>query len=253
MDLLFNYKRYAKKKVLVVQAHPDDADYYCGAFVHRLSLQGADVVYVVCTRGEKGTLDRNISPGELTRLRRTEQRKANEILGVADTVFLDHPDGELTASLELQGQIMRLIREHKPALLLTFDPSMPDYSHHPDHHACALATLRANAFALLPHYFPEHIQEGLDPYQCADMLLFDSPAKRANTFIPVGTLFRKKYDAFFTHESQTTHMLTSKQKQVVDTINKIPFDPVVQAISGVYAPEFVVERFRSIGPRDLLN
>ena len=251
--IFFNYKKYSKKTVLAVQAHPDDVDYYCGALVHRLAAQGANVIYVVCTRGEKGTLNRSLSPDELTFIRREEQRIANEILGVSDTVFFDYPDGELSATIELQGKIMRLIRMYRPALLLTFDPSMPDYAHHPDHHAAALATLRANAFALLPHYFPEHLEEGLEPYQCTDMLLYDAPFAVADTFIPVAGLFRKKYEAFFSHESQTTHMLDEKQKKLVENLQKIPVDPVVQAIAGLFAPEFVVEPYRTLGVRDLLK
>jgi LmbE family N-acetylglucosaminyl deacetylase len=253
MNFFFNYKKYAKKTILVVQAHPDDADYYCGAFVHRLAMKGATVIYVVCTRGEKGTLNRDISPDELTRIRREEQRRSNEILGVADTIFFDYPDGELSPTIELQGKITRLIRHYRPELLLTFDPAMPDYAHHPDHHAVAIATLRANTFALLPHYFPEHFDEGLKPYQCRDMLLYDSPRANADTYILVGTLFRKKYEAFFTHESQTTHMLDNKQKQLIENLNKIPLDFVIQAAAGIYAPEFIVEPYRTLTVRDLLN
>ncbi|MFA6447933.1 MAG: PIG-L deacetylase family protein [bacterium] len=253
MNFLFNYRKYSKKTVLVTQAHPDDADYYCGALVHRLAAQGANVIYAICTRGEKGTLNRSLNPDELTRIRREEQKRANEILGVADTVFFDYPDGELSPTIELQGKLMRLIRFYRPDLLLTFDPSMPDYAHHPDHHAVALATLRANAFALLPHYFPEHLAEGLNPHQCPNMLLFDSPRRKADTFIPVGLLFRKKYDAFFSHASQTTHMLDAKQKKLVENLNKIPADTVVQAIAGLFAPEFVVEPYRTLTVRDLLK
>ena len=253
MKFLFNHKKYAGKTVLAVQAHPDDVDYYCGALIHRLAGQGANVIYVTCTRGEKGTLDRSLDPDELTRIRREEQRRANEILGVAESIFFDYPDGELGATTELQGRITRVIRERRPALLLTFDPSMPDYAHHPDHHAVAIATLRANSFALLPHYFPEHLEQGIEPYQCADMLLYDSPLASADTFLPVGSLFRKKFDALFAHESQMAHMLNDKQKRLVENLKKLPLDPLIQLIAGALAPEFIVEPYRTLTLRDLLR
>ena len=85
------------------------------------------------------------------------------------------------------------------------------------------------------------------------MLLFDAPLAGADTFIPVAGLFRKKYEAFFSHESQTTHMLDEKQKKLVANLQKIPIDPVVQAIAGVFAPEFVVEPYRTLTVRDLLK
>ncbi len=253
MRFNFNYRKYSGKTVLAVQAHPDDADCYCGAFVKRLTSAGAHVVYVICTRGEKGTLDRGLNPSELTRIRREEQLRANKLLGVSESVFFNYPDGELSATVELQGLIMKQIRERRPALLLTFDPSMPDYQHHPDHHACALATLRANAFSLLPHYFPEHLQLGLEPYQCTDMLLFDSPMKSADTLIPVGSLFRTKFDAFFAHESQTKHMLNDEQRRLVELLRKIPADAAIQAATGLFATEFIVETFRTLTVRDLLR
>ncbi len=253
MGLIFNHKKYSGKTILVVQAHPDDADYYCGALMSRLAGNGAHIIYVICTKGEKGTLNPQLTTAELTVIRRTEQKRANEILGVADTIFFDHSDGELAPTVQLQGEITRIIRKHRPALLLTFDPSMPDYSHHPDHHAAAIATLRANSFAMLPHYFPQHLAEGLQPYQVSDMLLFDAPRSRANTFIPVGSHFRRKYDAFFAHESQILHMLDDKQRKLVETINKIPFDPAIQAVAGLFAPEFVIEPYRTTTLRDLLK
>ena len=49
------------KKAMVVFAHPDDAEWGCSASVARLVREGAEVVYVVCTDGSKGTEDRSIN------------------------------------------------------------------------------------------------------------------------------------------------------------------------------------------------
>ncbi|HPI78585.1 MAG TPA: PIG-L family deacetylase, partial [bacterium] len=89
--MFINYKKYSGKTVLVVTAHTDDADYNCGAAVARLSDAGARVVYVVCTKGEKGTMDRALSADELVRTRRDEQDAANRILGVSETIHFDYP------------------------------------------------------------------------------------------------------------------------------------------------------------------
>lgn len=252
MAPFLNFRKYRDKTVMVVQAHTDDADYHCGATVYRLARRGAKVIYVVCTKGEKGTFDQSLEPDELVRIRREEQRVSNEILGVAETVHLDYPDGELKPTMELQGKIAGLIREHRPALLLAFDPSWPEHRMHPDHRASAVAAMRANVFGMMPNYFPEQIESGLEPYECRDILLYDVP-RGANTFVPVGRLFRKKLDAMQSHESQLAYLLTGKQKRLVENLKKIPIDPLVQAVVGVLAPPFLVEKFRSIPVSEMLK
>lgn len=253
MPPFINFRKYAGSAALVVQAHTDDADFNCGATVCRLAEAGAKVVYVVCTKGEKGTVEPDFDPDELTRTRRGEQLRANEILGVENTVFLDYPDGELRATLELQEKLTALIREHRPKLLFTFDPSRPEHEMHPDHRACAVAALRANAFSGMPNYFPGQIRtDGLAPWQCGEILLYDPP-RRADTFVPVGGRFRRKLDALLAHESQLAHLLTGDQKKLVDTLLKIPVDAIVQAVAGALAHQFIIERFRSMRAKDLLK
>ena len=56
-------------QVMVVTPHPDDAEYgVAGTVVHWIS-QGKEIVYVVCTNGDKGTSDPSIKPEELAKIR----------------------------------------------------------------------------------------------------------------------------------------------------------------------------------------
>ena len=52
-------------QVLVTIPHPDDAESRMAGTVARWTREGKDVVYVVCTNGDKGTNDPNIKPQEL--------------------------------------------------------------------------------------------------------------------------------------------------------------------------------------------
>jgi LmbE family N-acetylglucosaminyl deacetylase len=77
---------------MVVTPHPDDAEFGAAGTVPRWIWEGKDVIYVVCTSGEKGTSDTNVRPEELTRIREQEQLAAAKILGIKEVIFLHHPD-----------------------------------------------------------------------------------------------------------------------------------------------------------------
>ena len=70
-------------QVLVVMPHPDDVESRMGGTVARWTREGKDIIYVVCTNGDKGTNDPNIEPQELAKIREKEQLAAAEILGIS--------------------------------------------------------------------------------------------------------------------------------------------------------------------------
>ena len=59
-------------QVMVVTPHPDDAEFGVAGTVAHWTGQGKEVVYVVCSSGEKGTSDRNTKPEELAQIREQE-------------------------------------------------------------------------------------------------------------------------------------------------------------------------------------
>ena len=89
--------------VLVVTPHPDDAEGGVGGSIAQWSAQGRRVVLAVCTNGDKGTSDRSITSEELAEIRQKEQRKAAEVLGIAEVAFLGYPDQGLEDSVELRA------------------------------------------------------------------------------------------------------------------------------------------------------
>jgi len=67
-------------QVMVITPHPDDAEYgAAGTVVHWVS-QGKEIVYVVCTNGDKGTSDTTVKPEELAKIREKEQIAAANLL-----------------------------------------------------------------------------------------------------------------------------------------------------------------------------
>src|SRR5690554_4264110 len=89
--------------VLVVLAHPDDAEVTCGGLISRLTKDGKKVRLVVTTNGEKGMRDRDdISPEDFSKRRIQEQTDAGKILGISeeDNFNLEIPDGEVECTVE---------------------------------------------------------------------------------------------------------------------------------------------------------
>ncbi|MBX6341839.1 MAG: PIG-L family deacetylase, partial [Thermomicrobiaceae bacterium] len=102
-------------------AHPDDVEAHCGGTVLRLTDAGCAVTLVLCTSGDKGTDDPALRPAQVAAIREAEQRAAARVLGIADTHFLRWPDGEVESGTALRGQIVRLIRQCRPDVVVTHD------------------------------------------------------------------------------------------------------------------------------------
>src|SRR4029079_15719455 len=85
------------KTVLAVFAHPDDESLTCGGTLARLADAGVRVVLLCASHGRKGAIsDPALVPdGDLGSVRADELRQAAQVLGIADVVILDHPDGDL--------------------------------------------------------------------------------------------------------------------------------------------------------------
>lgn len=187
-------------RVMVVVAHPDDAEFSSAGTIARFAEEQFDVTVVVCTSGDKGTDRRDITSRELAEIREAEQLEASRRLGVRSTEFLRGGDGELTPDLELRGKIVRMIRKHKPDIVITHDPFRP-YALHPDHRAVGTATVDAvYPTARDPLYFPEHLEEGLEPHKVAELWLYGSEAP--DKFIDISPTVDKKIEALKAHRSQ---------------------------------------------------
>jgi len=95
--------------MLAFSPHPIDTEWGIGGTVARMTKEGKEVVYVVCTNGDKGSSDPDLLPEELAKIREKEQLEAAKILGVKEVIFLRHPDLELEYTLEFRKEVLRLI------------------------------------------------------------------------------------------------------------------------------------------------
>jgi LmbE family N-acetylglucosaminyl deacetylase len=185
--------------VLVV-AHPDDSEFSSAGTVARLKNAGKRVVLIQVTSGDKGSPERDIDPAELARRREAEELEAARRLGMDEVVFLRCPDGSLMPDLDLREKIVRMIRAHKPDVIITHDPFRP-YALHPDHRAVGLATTDAvYPTARDALYFPEHLKEGLEPHKTAEIWFFGP--EHPDKIVDITDTFDRKIEALRAHESQ---------------------------------------------------
>ena len=193
-------------KIMVVVAHPDDAEFMCAGSMAKWTKEGAEGVYVIVTNGNKGTTDININPVELAKRRREEQKAACNILGVNTIEFLDFEDGMLENNLELRRMIVRLIRKHKPSAVITENPAarwVGNYINHPDHRAVGDATMDAVfPSARDVHMYPDlRLNEGLAPH-IVEHLYLGMHGSDANFFVDISTTIDIKIRSLKAHESQ---------------------------------------------------
>ncbi|MGD0235739.1 MAG: PIG-L deacetylase family protein [Syntrophorhabdales bacterium] len=191
-------------QVMVVTPHPDDAEYGVAGTVVCWVSQGKEVVYVVCTNGDKGTSDASVKPEELAKTREEEQIAAANLLGVREVTFLRHPDQGLEDTGEFRKEIVRLIRLYQPETVVTADPYRR-YIWHRDHRITGQVTLDAIFPYARDHFsYPDLIKEGLYPHKVKEVLLWGT--EDVNHRSDISETFHVKLAALRCHKSQVGHI-----------------------------------------------
>jgi len=158
---------------LAIGAHPDDVEFGAGGTLAKWAAAGCTVHHLVLTDGSKGTWNPDADIDALIAARRIEQREAAQRLSGANTgqvVFLDQVDGELDSSLWLRGEVARVIRTLRPAVILGHDP-WKRYRLHPDHRHAGLLACDGIVAARDPHFFRDH---GLPSHRPEHLLLWEA-------------------------------------------------------------------------------
>ena len=194
--------------VLLVTPHEDDAEGGCGGTVALWAKAGTRIVYVLCTNGDKGSGDPEMTSELLADVREREQIDAARVLGSDDVVFLRHPDGELEDTLEVRRQIVREVRRYKPDIVLCVDPFRSTTHTHRDHRMSGMMAMDAAfTYAWSPLHFPEQIErEDLQPHRVKAVYLWGS--EEPDTYVDISESIDLKIQALAKHESQISDIET---------------------------------------------
>jgi len=201
-------QEYIPKRAMSIQAHPDDQEFSIGGTLAKWAKAGCEIISVVITSGDAGsndpTKDGSYKP-VLAELREGEQLAAGAVLGIKETIFLHYPDGELQPTLSLRKELTRLIRIHKPDVVLTGDPEGwffgKDYVNHPDHRAAAQAACEAvfpSAGTRL--IFPDLLSAGYEPHNVKRLYIHEND--KADTWVDIEPTIARKVEALKKHVSQ---------------------------------------------------
>jgi LmbE family N-acetylglucosaminyl deacetylase len=190
--------------IMVIIAHPDDAEFGAAGSIAKWVADGKSAIYVVCTNGEKGSSDRNLSSETLARMRQQEQLDAVQQLGVSDVVFLGMPDQGLEDTPAFRESIVKEIRRYQPKIVLSPDPYRR-YLWHRDHRIVGQVVMDSLFPYARDHLaYPEMLRQGLEPHKVREVYFFG--AEEVNQHIDITETFPQKLAALRCHASQIREM-----------------------------------------------
>ena len=193
---------YRPDCALVITPHPDDAEIGCGGTVSKWIAEGTKVFYVLCTNGDKGSDDPEMTSERLAKIRYEEQEEAAKVMGVSEVVHLGYPDGGLNDDAEFRGKLVHAIRKFQPEVVFSTDPMRRSFYLHRDHRMCGQVSLDAAfPFARDRLHYPEHLtEESLQTHKVADILFWG--AEDIDTYIDITDSINQKITSLEKHASQ---------------------------------------------------
>ncbi|QDU61159.1 Mycothiol S-conjugate amidase [Planctomycetes bacterium Pan216] len=204
----------SEPRVLVVGAHPDDCDIKAGGTAALWKRHGIAVTFVSMTDGSAG--HHEMSGPELAERRRKEATAAGLVAGVEYRV-LDNPDGGLLPTLERRLEVVRLIRETEPDLVLTHRPN--DY--HPDHRYTSQLIQDAAYMVTVPPVAPDVPFLRKNPVFGYLSDQFSKPCPfTPEVIVPIDDVFEIVVDMLNCHVSQVHEWLPFNQ----GILDQVPSD-----------------------------
>lgn len=186
--------------VMTIAPHPDDPEFGAGGTLASLAARGKKIIYIICTNGNKGSSDPNMTSEQLVAIRQAEQLAAARILGISKVIFLEHDDQSLEDTPEFRKELVVQIRRYRPQMIITTDPYRK-YLWHRDHRICGQAVMDATFPCARDRLaYPDLINEGLEPHKVKELYFFG--AEQPNHFVDVTMTFKIKMAALRCHQSQ---------------------------------------------------
>ena len=201
--------------VLAVFAHPDDESLLAGGTLAACAAAGHTVTIVSLTRGEEGPIaDAAVSRERLGEVREAELQAAAAELGAAGARCLHHPDGALAHEEGVVEELVTLMAETEPDVVIGFGPEGLYW--HEDHIAAHRFVREALAARPGPLLYEATWPEGRMPELAAEMRrrglaadlwgiepeAFGSPPESIDCVLDVGEFLDAKLRALRCHRTQ---------------------------------------------------
>jgi len=203
--------------ILAIFAHPDDLTFYCSGTLARWAEEGHSIFALCCTKGEVGTLRKDLTKEKVAKMRLKELMAANLTIGVEETIILDFPDAGFISAPELREKLVFYVRKMKADRVVTFDPWV-NYEVHPDHVVVGRMASEAAAFSAFPLLYSNQLKEGIEPYKCSEVWLMGQLGHQPNYFIDISSTLEKKVEAALKFEA-TLELLAQLFAPNIDPAN----------------------------------
>jgi bacillithiol biosynthesis deacetylase BshB1 len=178
--------------ILVIAAHPDDAELGCGGTIIDFTSKGYSVSIIDCSEGELG------SRGTIEQ-RYAEAQNADIVMGIKQRFNLQYPDGSLQSHQQISNNIASYIRLIKPKILL-FPPA---FERHPDHEAVHKMCRTAYFLSGLNKVELYHNDRALEAYRPSRIFSYIQAYHQEPDFIvDISSSFHKKMKAIHCYSSQ---------------------------------------------------
>ncbi len=203
---------FIPKRVLAVTPHADDVTLFAGGTLALWIENGCRVSVLRVTQDEKDSFEHG--PGEAAEINGREFREAMEALGVHDIVELGYQDCELmdVPYGVLREKLIRAIREFRPEVIVSFDPTCDDEN--PDHEIVAKAAADAAWAAGYPNFHPEHREQGLMPHIPLGLYYFTRHFVEGETAVDISSVLSKKLNALCRHQNMLCTMMEDQRRRL---------------------------------------
>ncbi|MFX0100922.1 MAG: bacillithiol biosynthesis deacetylase BshB1 [Candidatus Hodarchaeota archaeon] len=217
-----------KLDILVVGAHPDDAEIGCGGTIAHYKKMGKRVGILDCSNGEP-------TPHGSPEIRAEEAKKAAQILNLDVRITLDMKNRYIENTIENRVKISEVFREYQPKIIITH----PRNDWHPDHVAVHQLVNAAKFHAKLsktdskfPEYYPPRI------------LYFDhshiKEPRMHDFLVDISDSIDDKIEALKAYESQ--FIINKKNLKIFDYIKEragyLGYQVGVRYAEGYTCPEY---------------
>lgn len=189
------------KKIMVIGAHPDDCDVYCGGIALKYIKCGFKVKFLSVTNGSKG--HQTMSSDELVKRRAKETEAVAELTGIEYSVWEDVEDGELEATLKNRMRLVKEIRQFNPDIIFCNRPN--DY--HPDHRNTSILVQDASYLLIVPLFCPDTPALSSSPVIMHWFDNFKNPVFKPDVVIDIDDVIEEKFEMLNCHESQVYEWL----------------------------------------------
>ena len=188
------------KCVLAIGPHADDLTIWAGGTLSMLANEGNRLICVRITDDFADCV--GITKEKAIIRNRKEVDKAYQVLGAEEIIHLDYPTDSLSVVdyYELRGKLIRLIRQYKPDLVVSFDLNGMD-EENMDHIICARAVNEACWQSSFDLFYPEHLEGGLEIHAVGERYLFARNPTVINFYVDITDYVENKIKAINEHKT----------------------------------------------------